>query len=254
MKKTYYLFILALITVAGCSPYNDTAVPDGNREFFTPRKWQVPISKEQAQAKTEPVKKAEKQKDTTTDADDQMTGYASWYGPGFEGNKTASGELYNPDEMTAAHKVLPMNTWVQVTNLENDRSVVVRINDRGPFKKDRVIDLSRKGADALGFLNQGTTKVTLKVIRYPKDYIPEEGLEPYKQTVVQIAVFSTQQRAQTFTRQLSMKYKTIPFIIETKNDMFYVLAGPYKQRDKAASVSSGLKAEGIENFVRSYRK
>jgi rare lipoprotein A len=92
------------------------------------------------------------------------TGIASWYGPGFHGKFTANGELYDQNAMTAAHRTLPMPSLVQVTNLENGRAIRVRINDRGPFAHGRIIDLSKRAADLLGFINQGTAKVRVQVL------------------------------------------------------------------------------------------
>ncbi len=87
------------------------------------------------------------------------TGMASWYGGKFHGRKTASGQTYNMHAFTAAHTTLPMGTQVRVTNLANGRSVIVTINDRGPFAHGRIIDLSRAAAKYLGFINQGTARV-----------------------------------------------------------------------------------------------
>lgn len=92
------------------------------------------------------------------------TGVASWYGPGFHGKLTANGETYDENAMTAAHPTLPMPSIVRVTNLENGRSIVVRINDRGPFKNGRLIDMSRRGSALLGFQQQGTAKVRVQVL------------------------------------------------------------------------------------------
>ena len=92
------------------------------------------------------------------------TGIASWYGKDFHGKRTANGETYNMNALTAAHKTLPMPTYVQVINLENGRSIVVRVNDRGPFVNNRIIDMSRRGAQLLGFQKQGIAKVRVKVI------------------------------------------------------------------------------------------
>ncbi len=89
------------------------------------------------------------------------TGIASWYGPGFDGRLTANGETYDMDKMTAAHKTLPMGTVLLVRNLENGRSAVVRINDRGPFARNRIIDLSRAAATRLDMLQQGTARVEI---------------------------------------------------------------------------------------------
>jgi rare lipoprotein A len=95
-------------------------------------------------------------------------GIASWYGPGFHGNRTASGEIYDMYAMTAAHKTLPFGTIVRVVDLDTGRSVVVRINDRGPFIKGRIIDLSYAAAQKLGMVEKGLAKVGLKIVKWPK--------------------------------------------------------------------------------------
>lgn len=92
-------------------------------------------------------------------------GTASWYGPGFFGNRTASGEVFRPGTMTAAHRTLPFGTRVRVTNLNNGRSAVVRINDRGPFTGNRVIDLGHGAAQELGLVSSGLAPVRLEVLR-----------------------------------------------------------------------------------------
>jgi rare lipoprotein A len=92
-------------------------------------------------------------------------GIASWYGAAFHGRRTASGETYDMHALTAAHRTLPLATVVRVSNLDNGRSVTVRINDRGPFIAGRIIDLSRAGARALGFAEQGTARVRVAVVR-----------------------------------------------------------------------------------------
>ena len=94
----------------------------------------------------------------------RISGWASWYGPGFHGNLSASGERFNQNALTAAHPNLPFGTLVMVRNLDNGRSVVVRINDRGPYVGDRVIDLSAAAANVLGMLSSGVARVELEVI------------------------------------------------------------------------------------------
>lgn len=94
----------------------------------------------------------------------QIKGWASWYGPGFDGNRSASGEIFNQNALTAAHRDLPFGTKVRVTNLDNGRSVVVRINDRGPYVGDRVIDLSAAAAQILGLIHSGVAPVRLDVL------------------------------------------------------------------------------------------
>lgn len=92
------------------------------------------------------------------------TGIASWYGPGFHGKYTANGEIYDQNGLTAAHKTLPLPSMVRVTNLENGRSIVVRVNDRGPFSNGRIIDMTRRGAQLLGFIGPGTARVRVQIL------------------------------------------------------------------------------------------
>lgn len=93
-----------------------------------------------------------------------ISGQASWYGPGFYGNRTASGEMFTPGTMTAAHRTLPFGTRVRVTNLYNGRTAVVRINDRGPFHSGRVLDLAHGAASQLGVIASGVTQVSMEVL------------------------------------------------------------------------------------------
>ncbi|MBD3883197.1 septal ring lytic transglycosylase RlpA family protein [Phormidium tenue FACHB-886] len=93
-----------------------------------------------------------------------ISGWASWYGPGFDGNYSASGEVFNQNALTAAHPDLPFGTQVRVTNMDNGESVVVRINDRGPYAGDRIIDLSRGAAAVIGLVQSGVAPVKLEVL------------------------------------------------------------------------------------------
>ena len=93
-----------------------------------------------------------------------QVGFASWYGPHFDGKPTADGERFNRNALTAAHRTLPINSYVRVTNLANDRSVVVRINDRGPYAANRIIDLSAKAARELGIRNGGIARVRIELM------------------------------------------------------------------------------------------
>lgn len=112
-----------------------------------------------------PSSKPYKKKNHISDSQKHiLRGIASYYGPGFQGKKTASGERFDMNDLTAAHKTLPFNTKVRVTNVENNKSVIVRINDRGPFKKGRVIDLSQAAAKKIGLIITGAAKVKLEII------------------------------------------------------------------------------------------
>ncbi len=117
------------------------------------------------------------------------TGVASWYGPGFYGNLTADGEMFTSQDLTGAHRTLPMPVNVRVTNLENGQSLVVRVNDRGPFAKGRIIDVSERAAKLLGFYDQGTAKVRVQYVA--RADLPTGQPQPFgagTPTIVQNAV------------------------------------------------------------------
>lgn len=122
------------------------------------------------------------------------TGIASWYGPDFHGKRTANGEIYDKNELTAAHRTLQMPSLVRVTNLENGRSVVVRINDRGPFKRGRIIDVSQRAADLLGFRSKGTARVRVQVLPQESRQIAEaarRGLDTSRITLADLKRMDT---------------------------------------------------------------
>src|SRR6266478_3003848 len=98
------------------------------------------------------------------DYDYDETGVASWYGPDFDGKDTALGEAYDMNDLTAAHRTLPMPSMVRVTNLDNGRVLALRVNDRGPYAKGRILDVSRRGAQLLGFDGNGTARVRVQVM------------------------------------------------------------------------------------------
>ena len=100
---------------------------------------------------------------------DVITGVSSWYGPNFHGKLTANGEVFDQYGVTAAHKTLPLGTVVRVTNLDNDKSIILRINDRGPYVDDRVLDCSYGAAKKLGFMKAGTANVKIRIIESGDD-------------------------------------------------------------------------------------
>lgn len=117
----------------------------------------------------------------------RLTGQASWYGAELQGSPTASGQRYDMNQLTAAHRSLPLGSLVEVTNLQNLRSVIVRINDRGPRQdlKDRIIDVSRAAARRLGFVHAGLAAVKIRVVRYPEGYqVPQSSLAFFSQTAL----------------------------------------------------------------------
>ena len=139
---------------------------------------------------------------------DRFDGVASWYGPDFHAKKTSNGEIYNMYAMTAAHKTLPMNTVVKVENIENGLSTIVRINDRGPFVKQRIIDLSNAAAHKIDMVKKGTAKVKLTVLGFNGKIA--QTLEEKQQTAsvgnyyVQVGVFARVEGANITKRKFEM--------------------------------------------------
>jgi rare lipoprotein A len=130
-----------------------------------------------------------------------IVGLASWYGPGFNGKHTASGEIYDQEDLTAASTTLPLGTHALVTNLQNGRSVEVRINDRGPFAKGRKIDLSHAAASALGILNPGTARVRIDVVHQGPQLTPGY--------FVQVGSFSNSSNAQRLGGRLGQYFSDV---------------------------------------------
>ena len=127
------------------------------------KNWQTAAKKTEVQTARADGKTAKADGKTAKTAFSQ-TGKASWYGPGFHGRKTANGERFDMNTLTAAHRTLPISSYVRVTNLANGKSVVVRINDRGPYHGNRVMDLSKAAAQELGFIRTGTAQVKIEQI------------------------------------------------------------------------------------------
>ncbi|TYB31213.1 MAG: septal ring lytic transglycosylase RlpA family protein [Candidatus Mcinerneyibacterium aminivorans] len=168
-------------------------------------------------------------------------GYASWYGPNFNGQKTANGETYNMYDLTAAHKTLPFNTYIKVTNLENNKTVVVRINDRGPFIKNRIIDLSYQAAREIDLISKGTCKVKLEVVEKSKKN-SQNGTELF----IYIAKFSHINNAKKFKKKFENKFKNIK-ILKRKN--YFVLLGPYSSMIEANKTLKRLKYYKYEGKI-----
>lgn len=170
------------------------------------------------------------------------TGIASWYGRDFHGRKTASGEIFDMYGISAAHRTLPLGTVIRVTNLENFKGIKVRVNDRGPYAKNRVLDLSYGAAKELGFLAQGTVRVKIESIGEVGDAATY---------TVQAASFIEVENARMLKERLSKKYESVTIVpFETNAGRFYrVRVGAYTTQEKAELVASRLTQEGLEPIV-----
>jgi len=174
-----------------------------------------------------------------------QTGIASWYGPGFHGHATTSGEIYNAYDLTAAHPRLPLGTRARVTNLETGRAVDVRINDRGPFVKDRAIDLSYAAAQKIGVVGPGTAPVRIEVIERPP------GDFTHVKYCVQIGSFGEHEKADALRANLAPTYDDVYISpVRARADLFYrVRVGPYAERRDAERRAVELSTIGFPAVV-----
>lgn len=184
------------------------------------------------------------------------TGRASWYGPDFHGRRTASGEVYNMEAMTAAHKTLPINTWVQVTNLENGREARVRVNDRGPFVDGRVIDLSRAAARKLGVIGPGTARVRVRALGFARagSFVsgrPTRFTRPasYRTGVftVQVGAFTNPRNARRLAAKLRPQWGKVAVLRYDRGDKVFhrVRVGKLKTLDQAKRMQARLRQAGF---------
>jgi rare lipoprotein A len=165
-------------------------------------------------------------------------GVASWYGPNFHGRRTANGERYDMHDMTAAHPTLPFGTLLEVRNVRNGRSAVVRVNDRGPFKKSRVIDLSYAAALAIGAVAPGTAMVDLFLAK-------AGGAAPHY--TVQVGAFSETEKAAALRQELSRIYPETT--IQADGTWNRVQVGAFEDRQQAESLRRELAALGMSSLV-----
>jgi rare lipoprotein A len=173
-------------------------------------------------------------------------GIASWYGPGFHGKQTANGERYDMHGMTAAHRVLPFGTRVKVTNLENGKSIVVRINDRGPFAKERVIDLTRTGAERIGMIAKGTAPVRLETLGQVKGLKDGDLSGSF---YVQVGAFANKSNADGLATRIRKPGRGARVVWADQTGLWRVQAGPFDSLHKAESGADGMSAEFPNAFI-----
>ncbi|MDH5719465.1 MAG: septal ring lytic transglycosylase RlpA family protein [Spirochaetia bacterium] len=213
-----------------------------------------------------------------------QTGYAAWYGKELQGKPTASGELFDMNEYTAAHRDFPMGSLVLVKNTETGRKQLLRINDRGPYVDGRIIDVSYAAARDLGFAEKGTAKVEIELIQSGKnnflskaeskenslekdiqvndihepfqeeimldngDYVFIDGLRP-KGFTVQIGAFESRLNAEKFRSEMKDKYKK-PAFIATRSELHHVWLGDFRSKESARQFYSKLRKRGEDVYYR----
>lgn len=175
-------------------------------------------------------------------------GVASWYGPDFHGKATANGETYNMNDLTAAHRTLPFNTIVYVENLENGQNVVVRINDRGPYVDNRIIDLSRQAAREIDMIHSGIANVELFLIEEGDRPITTQHTSSRETYTIQIASFEREQEA--INHANSVSGSRVERVGIGNNMVYRVYYGVYESREAALRAQRDLQARGIHGFVK----
>jgi rare lipoprotein A len=205
-------------------------------------------------------------------------GYASWYGPKFHNKYTANGEVFDRYDVTAAHRTLPMPCMVKVTNLENGRTLMVRVNDRGPFEKGRIIDLSERAAELLGFKDHGTAKVkvefdktetahlfhdnadpdappaprvqTARHITSPRETTMEARLHEYKEHFIQTGAYSSRDSADSVAKGLRKIGNVRIEEAELRGNILYrVMVGPYKSQEEAGKALEQVAYLGFDDAI-----
>lgn len=173
------------------------------------------------------------------------TGLASWYGHPYHGRRAANGEIYDMEKLTAAHRTLPFETWVRVRNLANDRSVDVRIQDRGPFVKGRVIDLSHAAAREIELIGPGVAKVRLTIIAPPKGIDRQAEL-----FAVQIGAFRDLTRARAAQLDMQQRFGSARLVRRSGDPpVWRVLVGQEETAEKAEELADQMRSSGTSAFV-----
>lgn len=175
-------------------------------------------------------------------------GVASWYGPGFHASSTSNGEKYDMYALTAAHKTLPLPAYVQVTNLRNGRSIVVRVNDRGPFKDGRIIDLSYTAASRLDMLKDGTTFVEVRALTPQEKTAPPAPPQTPGALYVQAGAFGSQENASRLLERLRGQGVEKSFVREDSvngRTLYRVRVGPIPSVNEFDRVLARLRSLGV---------
>ncbi len=168
------------------------------------------------------------------------TGVASWYGKPFDGRPTASGEIFDMQKLTAAHRTLALGTVVRVENLSNHQTVQVKINDRGPFVQDRIIDLSYAAAQAISM--PGITNVSLQIISMPL----ARGVDMF---TVQVGNFTDRSQADTYRQLLVQKYGTARLVFRAGDQSWRILVGLFATEESADAFAKKLNQQEGPAFV-----
>lgn len=261
--------VLAAVVLAGCAG-NQQIAPTGGASVINP---------ERGSRGNPPFYEVAGKRYYVMDSSDgfRESGIASWYGRDFHGRTTSSGEVYDMYSMTAAHKSLPLPTWVEVTNLANGKRVIVKVNDRGPFVDGRVIDLSQRAANELGMIETGTARVQVRALGAPATAPPAPVVaaaeappaerqgggfslisearadtvgpdsQPFRPMYVQVGAFSDRNNANRLAERLKRDGFSGSFVLTTgegRDRIHRVRIGPIQARE-FDRIRTDLRAVGV---------
>jgi rare lipoprotein A len=168
------------------------------------------------------------------------SGLASWYGHPYHGRPAADGEIYDMEQLTAAHRTLPFNTWVRVYDLDTNRTVDLRINDRGPFVDGRIIDVSHAAAQQINMIGPGTAHVRVEVVKWPPVITPGAF-------AVQVGAFRDKGNAERVRQRMEAHYGTARLVLRHGNpDVWRVLVGSEASQNQADSLAERIRTESDE--------
>ncbi|PIV24086.1 MAG: septal ring lytic transglycosylase RlpA family lipoprotein [Deltaproteobacteria bacterium CG03_land_8_20_14_0_80_45_14] len=212
----------------------------GPRHVVIEKRMPPPEKQEVKKERPVPETKIEKR-----ESKEVQFGVASWYGGEFHGRPTSSGEVYDMYQLTCAHNTFPLGTVLMVTNLENGRSLELKVNDRGPFVKERILDVSYAAAQMLGMWEKGTALVKVEVI--------SPGVEPVQRFTLQVGSFADETNAQKLAEQLRKSFENVYVtIVETLTQKYHrVRVGQFETRESALPIAEKLSQMGFKVLVTS---
>lgn len=234
-----FFIVLSLLFLTACGPKHRVVIME--RPIPPPEKKEVKkeVLREETPApeKTEKVEKRESR--------EVQYGVASWYGGEFHGRPTSSGEIYDMYQLTCAHNTLPLGTTVMITNLDNGRSVELKVNDRGPFVKERIIDLSYAAARMIGMWEKGTASVKVEVIG--------PVIEQIQRFTLQVGSFVDETRAQSLADELRKNFENVYVTtVETLTQKYHrVRIGQFETREAALALADNVSRMGFNILVTS---
>jgi rare lipoprotein A len=239
MRKVKFKFLILIVPfflLTACATKHHIILEEG----IPPAEKREVLKEEKEEEKPAPPEQVEKR-----ESKEVQYGVASWYGSDFHGKPTSSGEIYDMYQLTCAHKTLPLGTTVMVTNMENGKSLELKVNDRGPFVKERIIDLSYSAANILGMWEKGTALVKVEVIG--------PLIEQIQRFTLQVGSFVDENNARKLADELRKSFENVYVTtVETLTQKYHrVRVGQFENRESALNIAEKLSQMGFKVLVTS---